>query len=405
MMSWRMIRFAAYLACSWTWCIGMFLPVLMVRDYGIWAFVVFAVPNVIGAAAFGWVLRKPGASEALVARHGRAMAAFSEVTLAFHAFFVMYLALMFGAFEMVMLVALWFVGMVVFDVGVGLATGLSRHDRKPIKTLLLSLGMFAIAANIGVLDPTAFGVNHWRGPDPALLWLAPVCVFGFMLCPYLDLTFHRARQQCEGTEGTCAFVVGFGVLFLTMILLTLGYGSLFDPPAFSELGWIVLLTTVLPITMHMIEQTVITCKEHFACLSGSRPERFIANPIRLRDPVRLGDVVWIVAAVGLVAIGVLIRSDITYAGLGLGEVGYRCFMGFYGLMFPAYVWLLMVPTRDGHAGGAGPIGKGKLRVFWLAIGIAAPMFWMGFIERSEVWLGPGVMVVLLARLALPRGER
>ena len=48
---------AAYLACSWTWCIGMFLPVLLVRDYGVWGWIVFAVPNVLGAAAMGWVLR------------------------------------------------------------------------------------------------------------------------------------------------------------------------------------------------------------------------------------------------------------------------------------------------------------------------------------------------------------
>ena len=39
---------AFFLACSWTWCVGMFLPVLLVRNWGIWGWVVFAVPNVIG---------------------------------------------------------------------------------------------------------------------------------------------------------------------------------------------------------------------------------------------------------------------------------------------------------------------------------------------------------------------
>lgn len=53
---WSVLGWAAYLACSWTWCIGMFLPVLLVRDYGVWGFVVFAVPNVVGAGAMGWVL-------------------------------------------------------------------------------------------------------------------------------------------------------------------------------------------------------------------------------------------------------------------------------------------------------------------------------------------------------------
>ena len=39
------LGWAAYLGMSWTWCIGMFLPVLLIRDYGIWGFVVFAVPT------------------------------------------------------------------------------------------------------------------------------------------------------------------------------------------------------------------------------------------------------------------------------------------------------------------------------------------------------------------------
>ena len=28
---------AIYLGISWTWCIGMFLPVLLGADYGFWA--------------------------------------------------------------------------------------------------------------------------------------------------------------------------------------------------------------------------------------------------------------------------------------------------------------------------------------------------------------------------------
>ena len=42
------IGWAAFLASSWTWCIGMFLPVLMIRDYGGWGWAVFALPNILG---------------------------------------------------------------------------------------------------------------------------------------------------------------------------------------------------------------------------------------------------------------------------------------------------------------------------------------------------------------------
>ena len=32
--------------------------------------------------------------------------------------------------------------------------------------------------------------------------------------------------------------------------------------------------------------------------------------------------------------------------------------------------------------------------------IAAPMFWMGFIQRQPIWLAPGLGIVLIARLAV-----
>ena len=82
---------AAFLGCSWTWCIGMFLPVLLVRDYGVWGWVVFAVPNVLGAAAMGWVLSDPARSSQLVERHRAACVCFSLITIVFHVFFVRWL--------------------------------------------------------------------------------------------------------------------------------------------------------------------------------------------------------------------------------------------------------------------------------------------------------------------------
>src|SRR6185295_11012918 len=81
------LGWAVYLAMSWTWCIGMFLPVLLVRDYGVWGWVVFAVPNVIGAAAMGWVLRSPEQSARITAAHQRACRAFSLATIAFQVYF------------------------------------------------------------------------------------------------------------------------------------------------------------------------------------------------------------------------------------------------------------------------------------------------------------------------------
>src|SRR5678815_2030036 len=71
---------ATFLASSWTWVIGMFLPVLLVREYGIWAWVIFAIPNCVGAAAMGWTLRTREQSLAMVQSHAAACRIFSLVT-------------------------------------------------------------------------------------------------------------------------------------------------------------------------------------------------------------------------------------------------------------------------------------------------------------------------------------
>jgi hypothetical protein len=75
-----------------------------------------------------------------------------------------------------------------------------------------------------------------------------------------------------------------------------------------------------------------------------------------------------------------------------GETIYRGFLGFYGLVFPAYVWLAVLPGE----GLRGPTRRTRI-VLAIAIGIALPMFYMAFIERRLVWGVPGVFVVLLSR--------
>src|SRR5438045_4364218 len=77
---------AIYLAMSWTWCIGMFLPVLLVRDYGVWGWIVFAVPNVVGAAAVGWLYRCRHGHPVTQA-HARAISLFSLLTAGFQIYF------------------------------------------------------------------------------------------------------------------------------------------------------------------------------------------------------------------------------------------------------------------------------------------------------------------------------
>lgn len=383
------LGWAAYLACSWTWCIGMFLSVLLVRDYGVWGFVVFAVPNVVGAGAMGWVLTSESGAR-IAKEHRSACGWFSVVTVAFQMFFGWWLVRMTNNDP-----GTWWLFVIVL---VGMALSVVAAMAK-WPHVLASVMVWAISVGIAVTFAAYGGIGRahtpWLVKEPGigLALLAPVCAFGFALCPYLDSTFLRARVVAEGRTGTAAFTVGFGVLFLAMILFTLGYAWVFlDIRRAPE--WAVNL-----VSTHIIMQIGFTIAAHaMVQLPASRERQQARVSIR-------GMVVGILTGLVLFAapmIGVA-AGDGTVAGLSVGEVIYRCFMSFYGLVFPAYVWLCMIPSRDGHRGIDGALGRRKLVVLLGACALAAPCYWMGFIERVEWWLAPGLGVVLVARL-LVRGR-
>ena len=385
------LALAAYLACSWTWCIGMYLPVLLVRDYGGWAWVAFALPNVVGAAAMGWVLRRPGASEAVAAGHAAAGAAFSVVTILFHVLFVW-----------------WVVWRLAGELGVALAVGSAavfwlvgrRRGSRMLwlgcGVLVVSLAAFAVAVTRGELLPN----QPPRWPEINVLWLVPVMLFGFALNPYLDLTFHRARQAATTPYvGMAAFTLGFGLLFLLMIVFTLWYAPFMTPAQLDP--WAprrvaVPVAVLWAVAVHMSVQTGFTVAVHAAELQ----RRWRLD----RDAARRGTILGLVGgALPLAVAGVLLRfggyRTIFHAQhIEAREVGYALFMAFYGLVFPAYVWICMIPSPDGRAG----ITRRKLWILAGAVALAAPTFWLGFVERDVEWLAPGLILVLLARLLLPR---
>src|ERR1700728_1566590 len=83
----RAAGWAIYLVMSWTWCIGMFLPVLIMRELGLAGVITFAVPNIIGAAAMGWVIRGPDESRRMIAENRETFVWYSLITIVYHAFF------------------------------------------------------------------------------------------------------------------------------------------------------------------------------------------------------------------------------------------------------------------------------------------------------------------------------
>ncbi|MCW5775566.1 MAG: hypothetical protein KIS87_03850 [Phycisphaeraceae bacterium] len=355
----------------------MFLPVLLIRDYGAWGFVAFAVPNMVGAGAMGWVLTRPGQAERLRERHAVAVRAFALVTIVFQCFFVGWLVQWAAP------------GPVVGAVALTAAAG--AFLLRSVRTMLLLAGVvwltsaaclvgYVAGAGVALLEPC---------PMPAgLFWLAPVCVFGFALCPYLDPTFLRAAASLDSRGRRTAFTIGFGVLFAAMIAFTLLYGAMIERLGAAASGATLAGTLVL---VHIGVQIVFTVGVHVRELASVQP----LGRGRAAQALVAG------IAAAMAAFSFRLGTPLgDAAGMSGGEVAYRVFMAFYGLVFPAYVWICMIPTRDGHAGLAGKAGRRKALAWAAAVGIAAPLFWMGFIERHEVYLVPGLLVVLLTRLAV-----
>ena len=373
----------------------MFLPVLLVREYGVWAWVIFAVPNCVGAAAMGWAMRTPEQSRDLVAAHAPACRAFSLVTIAFHVFVIGWIVLPWMSWKG------WLPGAFLFafafltmrSSGVGLAAVLTYLYSLICAALFLS----EAGANVVATEPQPAGALGL-----ALGALIPVCVFGFALNPYLDLTFHAARQASATPRGArVAFGVGFCVLFLAMIAFTLAYSGvlwrdvLFSavqrrPPPAESAVWFV--------AGHMLFQAAFTTGIHTASVVDGGVGGAAAGGARGAGRRRRGNVQWlgVLAAVGLGAAGAWWANRAVYRGDMLaGELLYRLFMSFYGLVFPAYAWTCMVPTWR-HP--ARPTGR-MLAAFAAAVLLAAPFFWIAFIGQRMPWAVAGVAVVVLAGFA------
>ncbi len=367
----KVLGWALYLGCSWTWCIGMFLPVLLIRDFGAASFLVFAVPNVLGAMLMGVALARPGASEQFMRDHRAACWWFSFITIAFQTFFFVWMYR--GALPSS---ELWAVAgllplLLVRSHRSGWAAGVAAMVY--ILSLACALMWRSTAPPADALPPPLL-------PASDLLWLAPVCLFGFGLCPYLDATFHAARQRLPGRAGSAAFVLGFGVFFLSMILLTLAYaGPLLSRSLDARLPVQPGLLAA-PLLLHVAAQLAFTAGLHRDCLTLARR----------RGAASLATAAAVFMGLGL---GMLAERSARFAVDP--ETSYRLFMAFYALVFPAYVWICAL--------GRGAPTRRTLTVYALAVAAASPMFWMASIERRTWWFAPGLLIVLAARLLVRPG--
>ncbi len=367
----------------------MYLPILMVRDLGLAGYLVFAVPNVIGAAAMGWVLRSPASSERLTTEHAGACRAFSIVTNGYHAFWAAWL-LAYAAMQLEVPGWAWSL-LLVAGAWTGVARLLVARDGPArlaaLATLAVSLVVLLLwLTSTGEVSPTLGDTLDLRPPTIDALWMLPVSTLGFALCPYLDLTFHRARRGCA-TPGASrlAFGVGFGLCFALMIVLTLLYAgplvTLVD--GFPETTPAIPMVLGAALGVHVAMQLGFTVTAH-----GREIDRTGETARRWHSVV-----VWGSVGLGIALAGV---SGQRWFGMAPGEVGYRVFLSFYGLVFPAYVWLNVWDVRRRRLRVATPR---SLAVTGGAILLASPFLFAGFMLREEPWIAPGVAIILLAKLA------
>ena len=356
------LRWGLFCACSWTWCIGMYLPRVMLDKYGWAGFWVFFIPNVIGCAALGYVMRSRDASERYIDRHRNMALLFSSVTIAFHAFFAVKLA-----------------------ASITPASGTSidawADMAPPIRSLIaigiLAVGAFvisklrgaAIHAAVAIVWLTSLGLLVWLAKDgdtraaaaavPTIrnateLWLlAPIIAFGFALCPYLDLSFHRAHMAAPKSH---AFGI-FGLTFAPMLLLTTLIWMRETPHltlwVFLHLGLQGMLTTGI----HLRE-----IHDHAA---SARSRALLS---------------WCPFVVGLVFLIATLPVDTisdAFRRFLLDDAMYLRFLAPYGMVFPAYV--VIFGRRRGL-----PRTTRNWALFVFACVLLAPIYELGY-NQHRAW--------------------
>jgi hypothetical protein len=377
------ILWGAYLACSWTWCIGMFLPALLLRDMGWSGFLIFALPNIIGAAAMGWIIPSRADSVRFVDKHPDAIWWFSAITLAFHLFWILWITNFIGsAFHIPTPYLAWGIGISILFALIS-TRGIHRRQAPQIALALLVFSLGVLIATTCTPDVQESNAARLTSASTSMtpLWMLPVMLFGFLLCPYLDITFHHARQQLDTKKnGRLGFSIGFIGFFSFMILLTTRYASAMagamDGTAVTPIATPWLATGIL---IHILCQWLFTVRvhlKHIQALPGAKS----------KQPILL-----LLALIAGVA-GFLATQLPSHAELTGGEIVYRLFMSAYGLGFPAYVLYRIVMKN-----------KPGLKTLWIMMALASPLFWMGFIERQSIWLIPGMGLILLGAF-LPRAK-
>lgn len=353
------VGWGLFLTSSWTWCIGMWLPLVLMVQFGWPGFWLFAIPNVLGCAGMGYLIRSRRQSETLVARHRGPMRWFSVATIAYQLFFLAFIFGGRGWFPTVLDGTL--PGLVVPLVAFAIAVAASWLPWKAWPWF----GSLIFLATMGTWIATGNGFSQSIGssgtePDLELWPLAPIIILGFLACPWLDPTFHRARQLAPSRQ---AFGV-FGICFFAVLLFVTTY---FQFDSFDT--W----TLVLPFLFY---QATFTMSAHL------REIRLLEAPDGWGRTTLLSAISLVGVAIGYL-LWLTCCFDIARDWL---DDTYLRFLGLYGLVFPAWILAFML--------GNARQTTGMIALLVIGLVIALPMAEVGMIHDTRWWLLPPVIVVI-----------
>lgn len=370
---------AVALACSWCWVIGMVFPLFMIMDFGWLGWVVFVVPNVIGAASVGFVLRSRAHAEGFLETHRHAIRAFSWVTIAFHGFVIAWLGMSLGVFgALERFIPTQVAQIMVFTLLPGALVMLAawRFSRRPTIRAIAGSGWvvlfasalcFPLAQLTTSVDALAMPPSVGDFPRWMVLFALTGTSLGFLTCPFLDVTFLRVRAELdEPSRARPAFVIAFGLPFLALVAMTAFYATGFNGWSFNS-DYIV---------AHIAFQSAFTVGFHAWALR--RMPR--TSPAGARSS-------WYAFWIGVA--GAMAWLFVLWAR---PRLGYEVIISAYVLPFPAYVWIVCVwakrPTRRSMA------------AWGITCVAAAPLFTMGYLMAYWALVPAGVAVVLAGPLLL-----
>ena len=278
------------------------------------------------------------------------MSLFAIVTIAFHAFFIAIMLLIHCENANPWLTRCVPLGIVI----IGGVVALLPSRIWPYLALIVWAISLVIGYSLLPIESEITQIKPWQD----VLWLTPITTFGFLFCPYLDPTFHRAIQ-CSPSKH--AFAV-FGITFAAMIAVTCLYHN------------VILETLTIGIGIHLVLQTLFTIGAHFK------------EGARINEPKNRMRFVWIAIVASFIAIGIAHRSHTAEVGL---VNDYLRFFVFYGLVFPGLVSTFMA-TRQAFT-------TKRVIVFSIIALVSLPLLERGYIGESP-WLTVLPVIALLVWL-------